>query len=149
MAEIHQNHLQRREDRVGEQYAENPEQGSHQKLHRQQHRRGEVDRPPRDEGQDDIALEIVDEEINEDRPHTLVGAGREADRDHQNAADDRADVGDEGEHPGEKTQKACHRHAADHQQDESDDPLKGHADQPPKQQPPQREAGMLGNPVKS
>jgi hypothetical protein len=82
MAEIHQNHLQRREDRVGEQYAENPEQGSHQKLHRQQHRRGEVDRPPRDEGQDDIALEIVDEEIDEDRPYALVCAGGEADGDH-------------------------------------------------------------------
>jgi hypothetical protein len=82
MAEIHQNHLQRREDRVGEQYAENPEQGSHQKLHRQQHSGRKIHRTPGNERQDDIALEIVDEEIDEDRPYALVCAGGEADGDH-------------------------------------------------------------------
>ena len=39
LAEIDQHHLQRREDRVGEQHAEDPEQRAHQQLHREHQRR--------------------------------------------------------------------------------------------------------------
>ena len=96
----------------------NPEQRPEQQLRREHQRRREVDRPPRDVGHDQIAIDILDEEIDEDRPKALVGPGAEADRDHQHAGDDRADIGEEGEQAGEQAEQRRHRHAAERQHDD-------------------------------
>ena len=92
---------------------EKSEQRPHQQLHGEHQRRREVDRPPGDVGHDQIAIDILDEEIDEDRPSPWFGAGAEADRDHQHARNDRADVGDEGEQAGDQAEQRRHRHGAD------------------------------------
>jgi hypothetical protein len=81
-ADVDQHDLERCKDWVGEQYAEDPEQGAHQQLEGEQHGRREVDRAPRDIGHDEISVDIVHQEIDDDAPDALVGAGAEAHRNH-------------------------------------------------------------------
>ena len=69
---------------------------------REHDRRREVDRPPRDVRDDQIAIDVLDEEIDEDRAQSPGRAGAEADRDHQHARNDRADIGDEGQQAGDQ-----------------------------------------------
>ena len=96
-AEVDQHDLQGRKERVGEQYSEQPKQRGHQQLHREQNRRRDVDSAPGDVGQHHVTFEIVDKEVDEDRPNAVIRASRETDRDHQDTADDGTDVRDEGE----------------------------------------------------
>ena len=85
MTEIDQHDLQRREDRIGKQNPQNPEQSAHQKLHCEQDGRREVDRPPRDIGDNHISIDIVHQEIEDDAPDPLPLTGAEAHGDHQHA----------------------------------------------------------------
>ena len=73
VADVHQRHLQHREDRVGEQDAENPEQGAHQQLHGEHDCRREVDRSPGDVRNDQIAVDVLHEEIDEDCEEPSLG----------------------------------------------------------------------------
>ena len=82
-AEVDQNHLQRREDRIGEQHAEDSEQRRHQQLHRKKDGGRQVDGAPGDERHDDVSVDIVHQEIDDDAPDAVPVAGAEADRDHQ------------------------------------------------------------------
>ena len=111
MAEVDQHNLQGRKDWIGEQDPENSEECAHQQLHREQHRGREVDRAPGDKRHDDISVDIVHQEIDDDAPDALTVSGTEADRDHQHARGDRADVRDEGEDSGDKPEQSGHRHS--------------------------------------
>ena len=104
---------------------------------------------PRDVRDDQIAVDVLDEEIDEDRVQALLGPGAEADRDHQHAGDDRADVGDEGEHAGDQPEQRGHRHPAERQHDPGEHAFEDHPDQPAEQQPAQGEADMVGDPVEA
>jgi hypothetical protein len=67
-AEVHQAHLYGCKDRIREEHAEEPEQSTHDQLHGKHDRRRDVDRPARDVRDDQIAIDVLNEEIDEDRP---------------------------------------------------------------------------------
>ena len=131
-------HLQHREYRIGEQHAEDPEQGAHQQLHGEEHRRCEVDRAPGNVRKHDIALEIMDEEIDDDRPDAVVWARRKADRHHQHSANDCANVGNESEDSGQEAEETGHRNSADREKEPGDQPFEDHSDEAAEQQSTER-----------
>src|SRR3546814_9846806 len=74
-------------------------------------RGGEVDGLFRDHRDDQIAVDRLHDEIDQDRVETGIHSRRKADEDEQNARDDRADIGDEGEEAGEESHQRRHRDA--------------------------------------
>ena len=102
-----------------------------------------------DVGDDQIAVDGLDDEIDARSPTARLDADAEADEHDQHARDDRADIGEEGEQAGEEAEQGRHRHAADQQQQPGADALDRHAEQPPGHQPAQRVAHPLGGAVEA
>ena len=72
-------------------------------------------------------------------------AGRKAHRDHQRAADEGADIGDEGEQAGEDAEDHRHRHATDRQRGAGQHAFRDHAEQATGEQATQRLAHPFEN----
>jgi hypothetical protein len=69
--------LDHRDDRVGERQAHDPEQRAEDELGAEHQRRGEVDRLAGDVGDDQIAVDDLDDDIDGDCPQALLDAGAE------------------------------------------------------------------------